>query len=74
MNVLTLKTRILGANRDEYLDRPAAPAGWHCFSASETLTSDKPSESRWVLSGVDLGSAIQGTWLGMTSDLRVGVL
>ncbi|KAL7423592.1 hypothetical protein Q5752_001173 [Cryptotrichosporon argae] len=28
----------------------------------------------WVLSGRDLGSAEGGTWLGMTRDLRVGII
>ncbi len=53
---------ILIDNRDEYLNRPTAPAEWW---------SDPDSN---VLAGRDLLRYIQGTWLGVTKDGRVAVL
>lgn len=50
------------------------------FASSRNLADGKDhaharSESEpWVLSGQDMGSIEQGTWLGMTKDLRIGVL
>lgn len=58
--------RILAANRDEFLDRPTAPAEWHDF--------DGAAPASQVLSGRDLGTAEKGTWLGITKDLRVGTV
>ncbi|BEJ13226.1 hypothetical protein CspHIS471_0304000 [Cutaneotrichosporon sp. HIS471] len=58
---------ILAANRDEFLDRPASEAEWHNFD-------DTSHHNSWVLCGRDLGSPDRGTWLGITSDLRVGIL
>ncbi|CAK9783531.1 unnamed protein product [Cutaneotrichosporon oleaginosum] len=58
---------ILAANRDEFLDRPASEAGWHNFD-------DESRDDNWVLCGRDLGSPDKGTWLGITSDLRIGIL
>lgn len=57
---------VLAANRDEFLDRPATPAAWHNF--------DQGGSDDWVLCGRDLGSPDKGTWLGITRDLRVGIL
>jgi len=59
-------SRVLAANRDEFLDRPASDAEWHNF--------DSDSADKWVLCGRDLASADKGTWLGITKDLRVGIL
>jgi hypothetical protein len=67
-----LTPRILAANRDEYLDRPATPAGWHDFG--DTPSRGDMSDESWVLSGRDTSSVIGGTWLGMTSDLRIGAM
>lgn len=64
--LLVANPSILAANRDEFLDRPATPAAWHNF--------DAPSNDNWVLCGRDLGSDDKGTWLGMTRDLRIGIL
>jgi hypothetical protein len=64
--------RILASNRDEYLDRPATPAEWHDFGT--TLSRGEESDEAWVLSGRDTSSEVGGTWLGMTSDLRIGVM
>lgn len=50
---------ILASNRDEYYERPAAPAGfWR--------------ESPQVLAGRDLRDG--GTWLGVTTEGRIGVI
>lgn len=57
----------MAANRDEFYDRPAAPAEWHNFDSPD-------NDDKWVLCGRDLGSPEKGTWLGMTRDLRVGIL
>jgi hypothetical protein len=67
-----LSPSILAANRDEYLDRPATPAGWHDFG--DTPSRGDMSDDAWVLSGRDTSSSIGGTWLGMTSDLRIGAM
>jgi len=67
-----LINRILASNRDEYLDRPATPAGWHDFG--DTPSRKDISDQAWVLSGRDTSSSTGGTWLGMTSDLRIGVM
>jgi hypothetical protein len=64
--------RILAANRDEYLDRSATPAGWHDFG--NTPSREEMSDEAWILSGRDTSSSIGGTWLGMTSDLRIGAM
>jgi hypothetical protein len=64
-------SRVLASNRDEYLDRPATPAKWHDFG---NTSSDESSGDAWVLSGRDSSSSTGGTWLGMTSDLRIGVM
>jgi len=69
-HILTI--RILASNRDEYLDRPATPAGWHDFG--DTTSRGDMSDEAWVLSGRDKSSSVGGTWLGMTSDLRIGVM
>jgi hypothetical protein len=63
--------RVLASNRDEYLDRPATPAKWHDFG---NTSSDESNDDAWVLSGRDSSSSSGGTWLGMTSDLRIGVM
>jgi uncharacterized protein with NRDE domain len=63
--------RVLASNRDEYLDRPATPAKWHDFG---NTSSDENNDDAWVLSGRDSSSSTGGTWLGMTSDLRIGVM
>lgn len=55
---------VLAANRDEFFDRPASQAAWHGW--------DRPDGD--VLSGIDLSTVGGGTWLGMTRDLRIGVL
>ncbi|WOO85745.1 Transport and Golgi organization protein 2 [Vanrija pseudolonga] len=60
---------VLAANRDEYLDRPASAAHWHRFEQPE-----QPRDDDYVLCGRDLGSPDQGTWLGITRDLRIGIL
>ena len=73
--------RILASNRDEYFDRQALPAHWHIFedpnafsaSSNENVEElDKPEP--WVLSGRDIGNPVGGTWLGMTRDLRIGIM
>ncbi|WWC60626.1 uncharacterized protein I303_103200 [Kwoniella dejecticola CBS 10117] len=67
---------ILASNRDEFLARPTEPAQWHDFASSPDLSqgSDVSKPETWVLSGIDKGSANGGTWLGITKDLRVGIL
>ncbi|WVQ65239.1 uncharacterized protein L199_003412 [Kwoniella botswanensis] len=64
---------ILASNRDEFLSRPTAPARWHTFSHTTSPDEDDEKEP-WVLSGVDKGAVNGGTWLGITRDLRVGLL
>ncbi|WWD18205.1 hypothetical protein CI109_102655 [Kwoniella shandongensis] len=76
---------VLASNRDEFLDRPTLPAQWHDFTPggeAENRSTDgdrggtqvegKPKGS--VLSGLDRGKQEGGTWLGITQDLRVGLL
>ena len=53
---------ILIDNRDEYLNRPTAPASWW------------PDPHAHVVAGRDLLRPIQGTWLGVTTDGRIAVL
>jgi uncharacterized protein with NRDE domain len=53
---------ILIDNRDEYLNRPTAPASWW------------PEPHEYVLGGRDLLRSIQGTWLGVTRSGRIAVL
>ncbi|KAL1405208.1 hypothetical protein Q8F55_008833 [Vanrija albida] len=57
---------VLAANRDEFLDRPASAAHWHSF--------EHDGHEDHVLCGTDLGSPDKGTWLGITRDLRLGIL
>ncbi|OCF56736.1 hypothetical protein L486_05590 [Kwoniella mangroviensis CBS 10435] len=64
---------ILASNRDEFLSRPTAPARWHTFSPSPPIDESGEKEF-WILSGVDKGAVNGGTWLGITRDLRVGLL
>ncbi|WVR05578.1 hypothetical protein IAU60_002597 [Kwoniella sp. DSM 27419] len=68
---------ILASNRDEFLGRPTLPAGWHDFAAKQATTimvaeGDEPHG--WVLSGLDRARPEGGTWLGITRDLRVGLI
>ncbi|KAL8835706.1 MAG: hypothetical protein Q9170_003208 [Blastenia crenularia] len=49
-------------NRDEFLNRPTAPAEWW----------DPPNDH--VLGGRDLLRPVQGTWFGITKQGRLGVL
>ena len=73
---------ILGANRDEFLDRPTLPASWHAFDDASTDATPSvrthrggtPVDGAHVLCARDLGSVLHGTWVGMTRDLRVGTL
>ncbi|WWC88181.1 uncharacterized protein L201_003086 [Kwoniella dendrophila CBS 6074] len=67
---------ILASNRDEFLARPTSPAKWHNFSAprNDNHVVDQVHEAGLVLSGIDKGAKDGGTWLGMTKDLRVGIL
>jgi uncharacterized protein with NRDE domain len=53
---------ILIDNRDEYLNRPTAPAEWWSHDGTQ------------ILSGRDLLREEQGTWLGITKAGRVAVL
>ncbi|KKY21512.1 hypothetical protein UCRPC4_g03616 [Phaeomoniella chlamydospora] len=53
---------ILLDNRDEFLNRPTAPAEWW------------PSPNSHVLGGRDLLRDAQGTWLAVTRDGRIAVL
>ena len=53
---------ILIDNRDEYLNRPTAPASYW------------PDPHAHVIGGRDLLRSIQGTWLGVTTDGRIAVL
>jgi uncharacterized protein with NRDE domain len=53
---------ILIDNRDEYLNRPTAPASWW------------PAPHTYVLGGRDLLRPVQGTWLGVTKNGRIAVL
>lgn len=82
IRVMSLTSSILASNRDEYLDRPTLPAGWHSFApleaagglADDAATDGAATKDPWVLSGRDMGSPAGGTWLGMTKDLRIAVL
>ena len=53
---------ILIDNRDEYLNRPTAPAAWW------------PYPNHHVVGGRDLLRPVQGTWLGVATDGRIAVL
>lgn len=53
---------ILIDNRDEFLNRPTAPASWW------------PEPHSQVLGGRDLLRPVQGTWLGVTKHGRIAVL
>jgi len=53
---------VLLSNRDEFLDRPTAPAHWW-----------KPPHEH-VLGGRDLQRPEHGTWLGLTKDGRIAIL
>lgn len=53
---------VLLSNRDEFLDRPTAPAHWWVAPHDH------------VLGGRDLQRPEQGTWLGLTKDGRVAIL
>jgi uncharacterized protein with NRDE domain len=53
---------ILLDNRDEFLNRPTAPASWW------------PEPHSNVLGGRDLLRPVQGTWLGVTKQGRIAVL
>jgi uncharacterized protein with NRDE domain len=53
---------ILIDNRDEYLNRPTAPASYW------------PDPNSHVIGGRDLLRSVQGTWLGVTTDGRIAVL
>lgn len=53
---------VLLSNRDEFLDRPTAPAHWW----------DAPHNH--VLGGRDLKRPERGTWLGLTKDGRIAIL
>lgn len=53
---------ILIDNRDEYLNRPTAPASWW------------PEPDSHVLGGRDLLRPVHGTWLGVTKQGRIAVL
>ncbi len=53
---------ILIDNRDEYLNRPTAPASWW------------PGPHSHILGGRDLLRPVHGTWLGITKQGRIAVL
>src|SRR5947207_1114724 len=53
---------ILIDNRDEFLNRPTAPAAWW------------PDPNGHVVGGRDLLRSVHGTWLGVTIDGRIAVL
>jgi uncharacterized protein with NRDE domain len=53
---------VLLSNRDEFLDRPTAPADWW------------KAPQNHVLGGRDLQRPEQGTWLGLTKDGRIAIL
>lgn len=66
-------TRILCANRDEYLDRPALPAAWHNFPAGRTKATTSPELAPGnVLSGIDVQAG--GTWMGINRAGRIAFL
>jgi uncharacterized protein with NRDE domain len=53
---------VLLSNRDEFLNRPTAPAHWW------------KEPHNHVLGGRDLQRPEQGTWLGLTKDGRIAIL
>lgn len=53
---------VLLSNRDEFLDRPTAPAHWW------------EAPHNHVLGGRDLQRLEKGTWLGLTKDGRIAIL
>lgn len=53
---------ILLSNRDEFLNRPTAPAHWW------------QAPHNHILGGRDLQRPEQGTWLGLTKDGRIAIL
>ena len=53
---------VLLSNRDEFLDRPTAPAHWW------------EAPHGHVLGGRDLQRPEKGTWLGLTKDGRIAIL
>lgn len=53
---------VLIDNRDEFLNRPTAPASWW------------PEPHSQVLAGRDLLRSVHGTWLGVTRQGRIAVL
>lgn len=53
---------VLIDNRDEFLNRPTAPASWW------------PEPDSHVLGGRDLLRSVHGTWLGVTKQGRIAVL
>lgn len=59
----TITPRVLAANRDEFLHRPATPAAWHAFNLPLSTHSSTPSGTHRTLSGLDLAG---GTWLGVS--------
>ncbi|KAK8865618.1 hypothetical protein IAR55_000762 [Kwoniella newhampshirensis] len=71
---------VLASNRDEFIDRPTLPAQWHDFDASipegsgQSTVASEGRVTGSVLSGLDRGKQEGGTWLGITRDLRVGLL
>ncbi|ODO07557.1 hypothetical protein L198_01136 [Cryptococcus wingfieldii CBS 7118] len=65
---------ILAFNRDEFFDRPTLPADWHNFAPSPTANGSATPLTPTVLSGLDRGKAEGGTWLGISRNLKVGLL
>ncbi|KAG8902808.1 hypothetical protein FRB99_004107 [Tulasnella sp. 403] len=64
--------RILCANRDEFLDRPTAPAKFHSFEPIVPKDLLYPSSAGFVLSGRDREAG--GTWLGVNRAGKVALL
>mgnify|MGYP000845463667 FL=1 len=56
---------VLGANRDEFFERPSAPMAW--WNAGSDDTSTRP-----ILAGRDLRGG--GTWLGLNASGRLALL
>ncbi|CAE6403506.1 hypothetical protein ACGC1H_005345 [Rhizoctonia solani] len=54
------------SNRDELLSRPAVPANWHNFGASNI------GDEKYVISGCD--SQGGGTWLGMNKKGDIAII
>lgn len=75
---------ILLSNRDEFLNRPTAPAAWWSSPAASRHKDDASrqdqangldqAETAHVLSGRDLRNPAHGTWLGVTRQGRIAVL